>query len=90
MFKNVYILVFEHVWETHGLSMELLVLGAVAFVASLLLLYIGAKKTLQGAVLVANGLGMSKVITGTVIVASITALPELMSSLTGQSGHHPI
>jgi len=61
--------------------MELLILGAAAFVASLLLLYIGAKKTLQGAVLVANGLGVSRVVAGTVIVASITALPELMSSL---------
>lgn len=61
--------------------MELLILGAAAFVASLVLLYIGAKRTLQGAVLIANSLGVSKVVAGTVLVASITALPELMSSL---------
>lgn len=61
--------------------MELLVLGAVAFAASLVLLYLGAKKTLRGAVLVANSLGVSRVVAGTVLVASITALPELMSSV---------
>jgi cation:H+ antiporter len=31
--------------------------------------------------LVANGLGVNKVVAGTILVASITALPELMSSL---------
>ncbi|MEM3731844.1 MAG: sodium:calcium antiporter [Candidatus Bathyarchaeia archaeon] len=61
--------------------MELLILGAVAFVASLWLLYAGAKKTLKGAVLVANSIGVSRVVAGTVLVASITALPELMSSI---------
>lgn len=81
MFEKVYILVLEGVRENIGPSMELLILGAAAFVASLVLLYIGAKKTLQGAVLIANTLGVSKVVAGTVLVASITALPELMSSL---------
>jgi len=61
--------------------MEQLILGAIAFIASLVLLYIGAKKTLQGAVSLANSLGVSKVVVGTVLVASVTALPELLSSL---------
>ncbi|MEM3578259.1 MAG: sodium:calcium antiporter [Candidatus Bathyarchaeia archaeon] len=61
--------------------MEPLILGAVAFAASLLLLYVGAKKTLQGAVCLANSMCINKVVAGTVVVASITALPELMSSL---------
>jgi cation:H+ antiporter len=61
--------------------MEPLILGAIAFIISLLLLYIGAKKTLQGAVFLANSLYINKVVAGSVVVASITALPELMSSL---------
>jgi len=61
--------------------MESLILGAVAFVVSLLLLYVGAKKTLQGAVCLAGSLCINKVVAGTIIVASVTALPELMSSL---------
>jgi cation:H+ antiporter len=61
--------------------MESLILGAVAFVVSLLLLYVGAKKTLQGAVCLADSLCINKVVAGTIIVASVTALPELMSSL---------
>ncbi len=61
--------------------MELLVLGVAAFALSLLLLYLGAKKTLRGAVLIANSIGVNRVVAGTVIVASITALPELLSSL---------
>jgi len=69
------------VWWESGTFMELLVLGVAAFALSLLLLYLGAKKTLKGAVLVANSLGVSRVVAGTVIVASITALPELLSSL---------
>ncbi|MEM2105407.1 MAG: sodium:calcium antiporter [Candidatus Bathyarchaeia archaeon] len=56
-------------------------MGAVAFAASLLLLYVGAKKTLRGAVCLANSLCVNKVVAGTVVVASVTALPELMSSL---------
>lgn len=65
----------------NGLSMEPLILGVVAFAISLLLLYVGAKKTLQGAVCLANSLYFNKVVVGTVVAASITALPELMSSL---------
>lgn len=61
--------------------MESLILGAVAFVVSLVLLYAGAKKTLHGAVFLADSLRINKVVAGTVIVASVTALPELMSSL---------
>jgi len=61
--------------------MEPLILGAAAFIVSLVLLYVGAKKTLQGAVCLANSLCINKVVAGTVVVASITALPELMSSL---------
>lgn len=61
--------------------MEPLILGAIAFAASLLLLYVGAKKTLQGAVCIANSMCINRVVAGTVVVASITALPELMSSI---------
>jgi cation:H+ antiporter len=61
--------------------MELLVLSAVAIASSLLFLYVGAKKTLHGAVEISKSLKVSKVVVGTVLVASITVLPELISSL---------
>ncbi|MEM2975172.1 MAG: hypothetical protein QXE76_05940 [Candidatus Bathyarchaeia archaeon] len=70
--------------------MEPLILGAIAFMVSLLLLYVGAKKTLQGAVCLAYSLCINKVVAGTVVVASITALPELMSSLVAVFGNLPI
>jgi len=78
--EKVYILGLGVCWES-GTFMELLFLGVVAFASSLLLLYVGAKKTLRGAILIANGIGVNRVVAGTVIVASITALPELLSSL---------
>ena len=58
-----------------------LVLCVAALAVSLLLLFVGAEKTLQGAVWISESLGVNKVIAGSVLVASITALPELMSSI---------
>jgi len=58
-----------------------LVLCAVAIAASLMLLYVGAKNTLQGALWISRSLGVSRIITGCIFVAMVTALPELMSSL---------
>jgi len=61
--------------------MEPLILSAAAFAASLLLLYVGGKKTLQGAVCISDSLGINRILAGSTIVAMVTALPELMSSL---------
>jgi cation:H+ antiporter len=58
-----------------------IILGVSGILVSLILLYFGAKNTLRAAVWLSSSLGVSKVVTGCVIVAFITALPELMSSL---------
>ena len=58
-----------------------LILGVSGILLSLILLYLGAKNTLRAAVWVSSGLGVSKVVTGCVVVAFFTALPELFSSL---------
>jgi len=58
-----------------------LVLCAVAIAASLMLLYVGAKNTLQGALLISKSLGVNRIVAGCVFAALVTALPELMSSV---------
>jgi cation:H+ antiporter len=58
-----------------------IILGVSGILVSLILLYFGAKNTLRAAVWLSSSLGVSKVVAGCVIVAFITALPELMSSL---------
>jgi len=58
-----------------------LILCAVAIAASLMLLYVGAKNTLQGAIWISRSLAVNRMVTGCVFVAMVTALPELMSSL---------
>ncbi|MGB9854867.1 MAG: sodium:calcium antiporter [Candidatus Bathyarchaeales archaeon] len=58
-----------------------LILGVAAFVASLLLLYVGSKKIVHAASELAASLNFHKVVVGTVFVASVTSAPELLSSL---------
>ncbi|MBS7636374.1 calcium/sodium antiporter [Candidatus Bathyarchaeota archaeon] len=56
-------------------------LSVAAFIASLLLLYIGSKKVVGAAAQLASNLNIHKVVVGTVFVASVTSAPELLSSL---------
>lgn len=56
-------------------------LSIAAFIASLLLLYIGSKKIVDAASRLANSLNLHKVVVGIVFVASVTSAPELFSSL---------
>lgn len=56
-------------------------LSIAAFIASLLLLYIGSKNIVNAAARLANSLNLCKVVVGTVFVASVTSAPELFSSL---------
>ncbi len=56
-------------------------LSVAAFIASLLLLYIGSKKIVAAATRLASSLNLHKVVVGTVFVASVTSAPELFSSL---------
>ncbi|MEM1552287.1 MAG: calcium/sodium antiporter [Candidatus Bathyarchaeia archaeon] len=56
-------------------------LSVAAFIASLLLLYLGSKKIVDAAARLANSLNLHKVVVGTVFVASVTSAPELFSSL---------
>jgi cation:H+ antiporter len=58
-----------------------IILGVSGILVSLILLYFGAKNTLRAAVWASSSLGVSKVVAGCVIVAFITAMPELFSSL---------
>ncbi|MEM3011373.1 MAG: sodium:calcium antiporter [Candidatus Bathyarchaeia archaeon] len=58
-----------------------LVLSIAAFLASLLLLYVGSKKIVNAAACLADSLNFHKVVVGTVFVASVTSIPELLSSL---------
>ena len=48
---------------------------------SLLMIYFGAKNTMTGAVNLGNNLQLQKAVTGSILVATVTALPELTSSL---------
>lgn len=57
------------------------VLSIVAFLASVLLLYAGSKKIVYAATCLADSLNFHKVVVGTVLVASVTSAPELLSSL---------
>jgi cation:H+ antiporter len=52
-----------------------------AFIASLLLLYIGSKKIVNAAKRLASSLNIHKVVVGTVFVASVTSAPEFFSSV---------
>ncbi|MGB9959990.1 MAG: sodium:calcium antiporter [Candidatus Bathyarchaeales archaeon] len=58
-----------------------LVLSIAAFLASLALLYIGSKKIVHAAACLADSLNFHRVVVGTVLVASVTSAPELLSSL---------
>lgn len=58
-----------------------LILSLSAFAISLLLLYLGSKTIVRAASWIPSRLGLSKVVVGTVFVASVTALPELFSSM---------
>jgi len=60
---------------------ETLALSVLALAVSLLLLYWGSKRIVRGASGLSSCLNISKVVVGTVFVASVTALPELLSSL---------
>jgi cation:H+ antiporter len=60
---------------------EKLVLSILALAVSLLILYWGSKRVVRGASGLSSCLNISKVVVGTVFVASVTALPELLSSL---------
>ena len=58
-----------------------LVLSIAALVASLFILYWGSKRIVKGASGLSSCLNISRVVVGTVFVAFVTALPELLSSL---------
>ncbi|MEM2879829.1 MAG: sodium:calcium antiporter [Candidatus Bathyarchaeia archaeon] len=58
-----------------------LLLSAAAFIASVLLLYIGSKKIVNAAARLASSLNLHKVVVGTVFVATVTSAPELLSSV---------
>ena len=61
--------------------MDPLILSLSAFAISLLLLYLGSTKIVEAAPSISARLGFNKVVVGTVVVASVTAFPELLSSL---------
>ena len=64
-----------------GIIVEKLVLSILALALSLLILYWGSKRIVRGASGLSSCLNLSKVVVGTVFVAFVTALPELLSSL---------
>ncbi|HEX9913503.1 MAG TPA: hypothetical protein VGB32_01160 [Candidatus Bathyarchaeia archaeon] len=59
----------------------MLPLIALSTSVSVLLIYLGAKNTMTGAINIGNSLNFQKVVTGSILVATVTALPELSSSL---------
>jgi cation:H+ antiporter len=59
----------------------ILPLSIAAFIASLLLLYVGSKKIVDSAKRLASSLNIHKVVVGTVFVASVTSAPEFFSSV---------
>ncbi|MCJ7613167.1 sodium:calcium antiporter [Candidatus Bathyarchaeota archaeon] len=61
--------------------MQDLVLSIAALAVSLLILYWGSKRVVRGASGLSSCLNISRVVVGTVFVAFVTALPELLSSL---------
>jgi cation:H+ antiporter len=60
---------------------ETLILSILALAVSLLLLYWGSKRVVRGASGLSSCLNISRVVVGTVFVAFVTALPELLSSM---------
>jgi cation:H+ antiporter len=60
---------------------EKLALSILALAVSLLLLHWGSKRVVRGASGLSSCLNISRVVVGTVFVAFVTALPELLSSL---------
>jgi cation:H+ antiporter len=60
---------------------ETVVLSILALAVSLLLLYWGSKRVVRGASGLSSCLNISRVVVGTVFVAFVTALPELLSSM---------
>ena len=58
-----------------------LVLSILALAISLLILYWGSKRVVRGASGLSSCLNISRVVVGTVFVAFVTALPELLSSM---------
>jgi len=59
----------------------ILPLSIAAFIASLLLLYIGSEKIVEAAKRLASSLNIHKVVVGTIFVASVTSAPEFFSSI---------
>jgi len=60
---------------------EILALSILALAVSLLILYWGSKRVVRGASGLSSCLNISRVVVGTVFVAFVTALPELLSSM---------
>ena len=60
---------------------ETLVLSIIALAVSLLILYWGSKRVVRGASGLSSCLNISRVVVGTLFVAFVTALPELLSSM---------
>jgi len=60
----------------------MLLLSIVALIGSMLLLYVGSEGIIHAASRLAHGLNFHKTVVGTVFVASITSIPELISSIT--------
>lgn len=58
-----------------------IILAIVSFVVSLILLYTGSNKTVHTASKLAASLNFRKIIIGTIFVASVTSMPELLSSI---------
>ena len=61
--------------------MQELLLSIAGLAVSLLILYWGSKRVVRGASGISSCLNISRVVVGTVFVAFVTALPELLSSL---------
>jgi cation:H+ antiporter len=59
----------------------MLPLIALSTSVSVLLIYLGAKNTMTEAINLGNSLNLQKAVTGSILVATVTALPELSSSL---------
>ncbi|MCW4035410.1 MAG: sodium:calcium antiporter [Candidatus Bathyarchaeota archaeon] len=61
--------------------MEILVLSLAAMAVSIFILYWGSKRIVRGASGLSSCFNISRVVVGTVFVAFVTALPELLSSV---------
>lgn len=58
-----------------------IILSIAAFIASILLIYVGSKEIVLSASGLANSINLHKVVVGTIFVASVTSAPEFLSSL---------